>query len=155
MTENKGTKDGLIIRGMRREDAPQLAGIESRSFSMPWSEEDFLYLVTEGNALYLVAEYDGTIAGCAGMRIVCGEGSIDNVVVDEPYRGQGIAQALLGKLIREGEARGAGDMTLEVRISNAPAIHVYEKFGFVSEGVRPNFYEMPCEDALILWRRRC
>ena len=74
MTENKGTKDGLSIREMRREDAQQLAGIESRSFSMPWSEEDFLYLVTEGNALYLVAEYDGTIAGCAGMRIVCGEG---------------------------------------------------------------------------------
>ena len=43
--------------------------------------------------------------------------------------------------------------TLEVRVSNAAAIHVYEKAGFVSEGIRPRFYEKPTEDAMILWKR--
>ena len=43
--------------------------------------------------------------------------------------------------------------TLEVRVSNAPAIRLYEKFGFVSEGIRPGFYEKPTEDAMIMWRR--
>ena len=38
-------------------------------------------------------------------------------------------------------------------MSNAQAIHIYEKAGFVSEGIRPHFYDKPKEDALILWKR--
>jgi len=57
------------------------------------------------------------------------------------------------RLIEEGYAMGIAEFTLEVRVSNAPAISVYEKCGFVSEGVRPKFYEKPVEDALIMWKR--
>jgi ribosomal-protein-alanine N-acetyltransferase len=42
--------------------------------------------------------------------------------------------------------------TLEVRVSNAAAIHLYEKLGFESVGIRPNFYTKPKEDALIMWK---
>ena len=48
---------------------------------------------------------------------------------------------------------GITAFTLEVRKSNQVAIHVYEKLGFVSVGIRPNFYEKPQEDAVIMWRR--
>ena len=48
---------------------------------------------------------------------------------------------------------GIGDCTLEVRISNQPAIALYESLGFKGEGVRPKFYEKPVEDALIMWKR--
>ena len=44
-------------------------------------------------------------------------------------------------------------MTLEVRLSNIAAIKLYEKFGFVSVGKRPNYYMMPSEDALIMWKK--
>ncbi len=43
--------------------------------------------------------------------------------------------------------------TLEVRVSNVPAIRLYESLGFVSEGIRKHFYEKPVEDALIMWKR--
>ena len=49
---------------------------------------------------------------------------------------------------------GIENFTLEVRVSNASAIHVYEKLGFVSEGIRPRFYEKPVEDAMIMWKRK-
>ena len=61
---------------------------------------------------------------------------------------------MLSELICRGEAFGITEFTLEVRVSNASAIHVYEKLGFRSEGIRPGFYEKPVEDAMIMWRRQ-
>ena len=55
--------------------------------------------------------------------------------------------------MQEGNREGVSAYTLEVRISNEAAIHMYEKLGFVSEGIRPNFYEKPTEDAMIMWKR--
>ncbi len=143
----------ITIRPIEERDIKRLAEIEADSFATPWSEQSFRELLSIDYARYLVAETEGTVVGSAGMRIVAGEGNIDNVVVARPYRGQGIAQKLIEELIKAGEAEGVKEFTLEVRVSNAPAIHVYEKAGFRSEGVRPNFYEKPTEDALIMWRR--
>lgn len=145
--------DKLIIRKLTEEDVESLSAIESASFSMPWSAEDFAALLTRDYCVYYVAEVDGEVAGCCGMTNICNEGNIDNVVVAEKFRGQGIATALLEKLLEEGDSLGVTAYTLEVRVSNAPAIHVYEKLGFVSEGIRPNFYEKPTEDANIMWKR--
>lgn len=143
----------IIIRPLRASDIEPLAAIESDAFSMPWSAQDFADLLKYDYCLYLVAEVDGTVVGCLGMRDICHEGNIDNVVVAREYRGQGIAQQMLEELFKKGTERGVEAYTLEVRASNAAAIHIYEKAGFVSEGVRPNFYEKPAEDALIMWKR--
>lgn len=145
--------DNLIIRVLKESDIEPLSRIESASFSMPWSPQDFADLLKRDYCLYLVAEVDGQVAGSAGMTDICHEGSIDNVVVAEEYRGRGIAQKLLDELFKIGEQRGIEAYTLEVRVSNHTAIHIYEKAGFVSEGVRPRFYEKPTEDALIMWKR--
>ncbi|MBQ3899057.1 MAG: ribosomal protein S18-alanine N-acetyltransferase [Lachnospiraceae bacterium] len=143
----------ITIRKLKESDIAELARIERESFSRPWSEESFRELLTLDYARYLVAEADGEIAGSAGMRVVYGEGDIDNVVVDRKYRGNGIAKALISELIALGESEGIKEFTLEVRVSNAAAIRVYENAGFTSAGVRPRFYEDPVEDALIMWRR--
>lgn len=143
----------ITIRPLREADIEPLSRIEAESFSMPWSPKDFADLLSRSYCTYLVAEVDGEVVGSCGMTNICNEGNIDNVVVAEAFRGQGIAQKLLAELIAVGEAEGIEAFTLEVRISNAPAIYVYEKMGFVSEGIRPGFYEKPTEDAMIMWRR--
>ncbi len=143
----------MIIRELRDEDVEPLSIIEARAFTMPWSAADFARLIQDRNSQYLVAEVDGRVVGCCGVTNVSGDGEIDNVVVDEEYRNRGIATALLRETLRRGYAMGAEAFTLEVRVSNAPAIHIYEKAGFVSEGIRPHFYDKPKEDALILWKR--
>lgn len=142
-----------IIRVLQEEDIEQLSRIEKDSFSMPWSEQDFHDLLYRDYCLYLVALVDGEVVGCAGLTNICHEGNIDNVVVASKFRGQGVAKKLLSELIVRGERAGIKAFTLEVRVSNQVAIHVYEKAGFVSEGIRPRFYEKPVEDALIMWRR--
>lgn len=143
----------MIIRELRDEDVEPLSVIEARSFTMPWSAADFARLIQDRNSQYLVAEVDGRVVGCCGVTNVSGDGEIDNVVVDEAYRNRGIATALLRETLKRGYAMGVEAFTLEVRVSNAPAIHIYEKAGFVSEGIRPRFYDKPKEDALILWKR--
>ena len=142
-----------IIRELRETDIESLAAIEAASFSMPWSAQDFRDLLSRDYCLYVVAEIDGEVAGCAGLTNSCNEGNIDNVVVEERYRGQGVAQRMLSELLARAEEWNMEAFTLEVRVSNAAAIHVYEKLGFVSEGIRPRFYEKPTEDAVIMWRR--
>ena len=135
------------------EDVNSLSVIEKEAFRMPWSAASIAQLTKQDYSLCLVAEADGKVAGFCVLTDLCGEGSIDNVAVSVAFRGRGIAQKLLEELLRLAKNRGIGDITLEVRVSNEPAIHIYEKLGFVSEGVRPGFYEKPVEDALIMWRR--
>lgn len=143
----------ITIRKLREEDIPRLAEIEAESFSMPWSARDFKNLLSHSYCCYVVAVADGQVAGCAGFSNICGVANIDNVVVAADFRGKGIARMMMQELIAEGEAEQVEAFTLEVRVSNAAAIHIYEKFGFVSEGIRPGFYEKPAEDANIMWRR--
>ena len=64
------------------------------------------------------------------------------------------AKKLMQDLLKAGREAGAEEFTLEVRVSNVPAIKVYESAGFVSEGIRPGFYEDPKEDANIMWIRK-
>lgn len=85
--------------------------------------------------------------------MIAGEGNITNVVIAPEARNQGIGCGMLRHLLKEGEREGLKAFTLEVRVSNAAAIHVYEKLGFVAEGIRPGFYEKPAEDAMIFWKR--
>ena len=74
------------------------------------------------------------------------------MAVRETERGRGVARTMLTELLKEGKSRGIAHFTLEVRVSNAPAIHLYEKLSFASAGIRKNFYDCPREDAMIMWR---
>ena len=138
---------------LEEKHVPELADIEAALFSLPWSEKAFSDLLKHDYCHYLVAEENGEPVGFAGMTLLGDEGDIDKVMVEPRHQRKGIADALLEALFALGKEKGAATYTLEVRASNEPAIRLYEKHGFVSEGVRPRFYEKPIEDALIMWKR--
>ncbi len=144
----------LVIRPMEQKDLECVTCIEAECFSMPWSMDAYAKTLEDEKCLYLVALVDGVIVGMCGVMNLLGEGDINNVAVTAAWRGQGIASAMLGELLKRGEEKGIEDFTLEVRAGNHAAIRTYEKLGFVSEGIRPKFYEKPVEDAVIMWRRR-
>ena len=141
------------IRLMTEADAPFAAEVEKKCFSQPWSEKSFIDAVHDKNTLYIVAEEEGEFAGMCGLWQSFEEADIMNVAVDPAFRGRGIAADMMEELLRLGGERGITAFTLEVRVSNAVAISLYEKFGFEGVGVRKNYYEFPREDALIMWKR--
>lgn len=143
----------IHIRPMEREDVDEVSRLEEETFSMPWSRDAFLKMITKEDAAYYVAESDSGIVGGCGVLMIAGEGNITNVAVSESARNKGIGTRLLKYMMEEGYRNGLTAFTLEVRVSNVAAIHVYEKLGFRSEGIRPNFYEKPVEDAMIMWKR--
>lgn len=143
----------ITYRRMRTGDVPFISRLEEETFSMPWSAESFLRMIGQEDTAYFVAEEDGRILGGCGLLLIAGEGNITNVVVTPGARRRGVAMGLLTYLMSEGDRAGLRAYTLEVRVSNAAAIGLYEKLGFVSEGIRPGFYEKPVEDALIMWKR--
>lgn len=150
----KGKRMHLEIVAYDEKHAAALAQLEKENFADPWSEKAYLDLRKHGYCHYFVALRDKLPVGFAGMTVSLDEGDIDKVMVSKDERRKGIASLLLERIFEEGEALGVRDYTLEVRKGNLPAIALYEKHGFVCEGIRPNFYSNPKEDALIMWRRQ-
>ncbi len=142
----------LNIRRMEEGDLDQVCAIEEETFSMPWSRKSFQDTISYYHTLFLVAELDGEIAGYCGCYQSLEEAEITNIAVRRQLRGHGIGRRLLTELMRLGKEQGAFAYTLEVRVSNQAAIHLYESLGFVSFGIRKNFYERPREDAMVMWR---
>lgn len=143
----------IVCRAMTPADVPFISRLEEETFSMPWSAASFLQMIEQENARYFVAEEDGQLLGGCGLLLIAGEGNITNVAVAKEARRRGVGTGLMRHLLSEGDKEGLSAYTLEVRVSNTAAIGLYRKLGFVSEGIRPNFYEKPVEDAMIMWKR--
>ena len=132
-------------------DVDAVAALEEASFARPWKKADFEYEMTQNPvARYLVARKDGKIIGFSSAHIYLDEVHIANVVVDEAQRGQGIGRALMDGLMQYAANLGVSYMTLEVRVSNAAAIALYQSLGFFKVSVRPKYYEDNQEDALLM-----
>ena len=139
------------IRRLTYADLPQVIAIERRAFPTPWSLAMFVLELSKPGGVCLAARRDGNLAGyliCSRYDTVW---HIMNVAVDPARRRTGVATALLFELFeRVGDDNAR--FTLEVRTSNAPAIELYERFGFRAAGVRRRYYQDNGEDALIMWR---
>lgn len=140
----------FTISPMTEADVEEVAAIEKRIFSLPWSKQAFSDSLRLENTIYLTIRAEGKVAGYCGMYQSFSEGEIVNVAVDEKYRRQQAGRTLLQALLLEGEKRGVTTFLLEVRESNQAAIHLYESLGFTKAGMRKNFYEFPTEHAVIM-----
>lgn len=129
---------------------PQVAQLEAICFDDPWSERSVAGELTNELAYWLVCEEDDRVLGYVGSQTVMGETDMMNVAVHPDARRQGIAEALIQELVAHLKEMDSHCLTLEVRASNAPAIALYTKLGFIQIGRRPNYYRNPKEDALIL-----
>ncbi len=145
--------DEIIIKRMELSHVDDVMVVENLCFSIPWSKEAFIQEVTENRfAIYIVALYQNTAVGYAGMWKVFDEGHITNVAVHPEFRRYKIGSRLLENLIQIAKDEGITGMTLEVRKSNFPAQLLYSKYGFKPAGIRKNYYADTGEDAVIMWK---
>lgn len=135
------------------QDIKEIAALERICFSEPWSEESFITDIRyNGIAIYIVAEWEKKIIAYAGLWAVGDEGHITNIAVHPEKRNQGVGRKVMERLFQDAAERGVCRYTLEVRVTNFSALHLYRSMGFVEVGRRKGYYRDTGEDALILWR---
>ena len=140
----------MEILEMNQSHVRSVAALEKVCFHDPWSEKSVGDELQNPLSLWLTAMEGDRLWGYVGSQTVMGETDMMNVAVDPEFRRQGVAEALIRKLVEALKERDSHCLTLEVRASNEPAICLYHKLGFVQVGRRPNYYRSPREDALIL-----
>ena len=152
--EARKTPGIVRIRQMTAEDIDDAAALEKDNLGKEaWNSKQLLDALTRDDTIYLVAEKAGRVVGLCGVQNVSGDGEVTNVSVARDCRGEGIGYKMVKQLLERGRGIGIKDYTLEVRAGNEHAIRLYERLGFMSEGLRPGFYDEPKEDAAIYWKR--
>jgi ribosomal-protein-alanine N-acetyltransferase len=141
----------ITIRPLTYPDLPQVIAVERRAFPTPWSLAMFVLELSKPSGVCLAAvEGQQKLLG----YLICSRYDqvwhLMNIAVDPASRRTGIARALLEEMLERGGTDAS--YTLEVRKSNAPAIALYEQFGFRAAGTRPRYYHDTGEDAMIMWR---
>ncbi|MBQ7370823.1 MAG: ribosomal protein S18-alanine N-acetyltransferase [Blautia sp.] len=143
----------MILREMLVEDLDQVLEIENVLFQPPWTKEGFFTFLTREDAMFLVVEEKGEILGYCGLLMVLDEGDITNVAVRPERQREGIGHFLMESLIRLAGEQGVTTIHLEVRAGNDTARRLYERAGFVVDGLRKKYYTDPVEDAVLMTRK--
>ena len=138
---------------MKDADLPAVREIESLSFSNPWSDATFRGEIQNKGISFpmiIVRPQDGRVVGYIMYWQIRDEVQINNVAVHPDFRGKGIGEAAMRLVLKEVREKGATFATLEVRVSNAAAVRLYEKLGFKILGTRKGYYTNPVEDAYVM-----
>jgi ribosomal-protein-alanine N-acetyltransferase len=135
-------------------DLGAIERIEKRAYPTPWSRSMFASELSKPSSICLGAfdEETRTLLGYLIIARYVDAWHVMNIAVDPPYQRRGIATMLLEDLFERTSPDGRRGYTLEVRVSNAGAIRLYERLGFKGRGVRRGYYTDNREDALIMWK---
>ena len=161
----------LIVRHMAAEDRAAAAELDRLCFHGADCHPDFVREETGRLALYngergvgfvaveipeathlctMCAPAEPRVIAFATVFFAPEEGQIVNVATHPNSRRRGAGHKLMDAMEADARARGFTLLSLEVRVSNEPAIRLYEAHGFTKEGVRKGFYTAPREDAFVM-----
>jgi ribosomal-protein-alanine N-acetyltransferase len=136
---------------MRWWDIEPVTELERALFEDAWSTEMFWNELAQGDTrTYLVLAEDGEIVGYAGLAALPDEAYVQTIGVAPAHQRKGYGATLLRALLDDAGRRGAPRVGLEVRVDNAAAIAMYERFGFTPIAVRKRYYQPSGTDALVM-----
>jgi [ribosomal protein S18]-alanine N-acetyltransferase len=146
------TAIAIEIRRLGLGDLGAIDAIEQRAYRTPWSRSMFASELGKRTSVCLGAFEGETLIGYVVNSRYVDAWHVMNVAVDPEHQRRGIATRLLQRLFEVTSDDRRRGYTLEVRVSNAEAIALYEKLGFERHGIRRGYYTDNREDALIMWR---
>ena len=133
----------IIVRKAQQADIPAILEIEWECFREDsFSKEQFAYLISRSKGtFYVMMEADRVIAYVSllfhgGTRYL----RIYSIAVHPDFRGKKVGQLLIDQIAVIAQKQGLKRITLEVNVSNSPAIHLYEKNGFKCTSIKENYY---------------
>ena len=143
----------IYIGSMTKDDIEGVVEIEKEAYGPHhWAKSSFYDELSNKLAKYYTAKTaSGELVGYAGTWHIIDEGHITTIAVKKDYLRNHIGEAIIYRILEDCYKDGIKYLTLEVRVSNIPAIKLYEKYGFQSLGTRKGYYQDNNEDALIMW----
>lgn len=140
-----------MIRAAEDQDLDRIAELEKVLFAdSPWPWKEFEHELHENPfAILLVDEEEGKVVGYLDYWILYEQAQVATIGVDPEYQNRGIGSALLSYAEKDAADQGCETFSLEVRVSNAKARHLYEKHGFIQVNIRKGYYENG-EDAYLM-----
>lgn len=131
----------IEIKDMTLEHLETIKDVLNSEFDDFWNYNILKEELNSQNSCYIVALLNNEIVGFAGIKFIVNEADIMNIVTKNIFRNQGIGKLLLENLIQLSKSLNLTSITLEVNEENAPAIHLYKKFGFEILGIRKKYYK--------------
>ena len=151
----KSLAPGITLRPMVMADVDAVHALDVKCFSLPWPKRSYYFEVRDNQAAHnWVAEIntggETRIVGFIVCWLLVEDIHIATIAVDQAFRRQGIASALLRLCFRQLAPLGAMRATLEVRVTNTAAQKMYRRFGFEVVGRRRDYYSDTHEDAILM-----
>ncbi|MDO5561056.1 MAG: ribosomal protein S18-alanine N-acetyltransferase [Oscillospiraceae bacterium] len=147
-------KQKVDIRKIGIDDIKCAAELEQEIFSDPWSPGTLTQTACNEHELLIGAwSTDGVLSGYAALSFILDEANINRIAVRKEFRRQNIGSGLL-TAAEELLGDEISIYNLEVRQSNTPAINLYLSAGYQIVGERKRFYTDPCENAILMTKRK-
>ena len=126
-----------MIRLMQESDIGRVTEIERLVQTHPWSRQQFQESLTSYQCtVYYNANQ---VVGFCILQPVVDEANLLLMAIHPSQQGKGLGYELLDYSIQQLKNNPV-QVFLEVRESNIPAIHLYEKTGFHQIDLRKNYY---------------
>ena len=144
----------IAWRPLAPRDLAYVAALEAQIHAAPWTLGNFRDALASGYSTR-VGERKSRIVAYGVLMLAPGEAQILNVSVVPDARREGLGRALVHQFIDDARRLGAEQCFLEVRVSNAAAIALYEGAGFTRIARRAAYYPAiragaMREDALVM-----
>lgn len=136
---------------MAGRDIDAVRAIDEVAYPNPWSVATWRKELAAADRFHLVAVDGERVVGHAGLLFVLDEAHVTTVATAADREGEGIATALLVRLLEAAREHGAASATLEVRAADRRPQRLYGRFGFRPAGVRRNYYHDPTDDGIVMW----
>ena len=123
--------------------------IECEVNPSPWKYKTFLSSFEVGHK-GLICKHNSEIIGFIIFSPINPEAHILSISVIKKIQSKGVGTLLLRSMLDQCKAMNYKKIFLEVRTSNLQAINFYQKFGFIKDAIRDNYYTDNSEDALLM-----